>query len=52
MTALQRIMRIFGHLIRNIESAAMPVTLERIETELGLTPRHESPDRGQPWRKQ
>jgi hypothetical protein len=45
---LQRIMRIFAHLIRNIESTAMPVTLDRIEAELGITIRRESPDAGKP----
>lgn len=48
MTHLQRIMRIFAHLIRNIESPAMPVTLDRIETDLGMKPRAETGDTGRP----
>ena len=40
----QRIWRIVGRL-----GGASELTLHRIETELGLTPRPESPDAGRPW---
>lgn len=44
MTPLERLSRITTSLGR-----ASELTLQRIETELGLTPRPESPDAGRPW---
>lgn len=43
MTPLERLSRITTSLGR-----ASELTLQRIETELGLTPRPESPDAGRP----
>lgn len=43
-----RVTRINRHLIRNIDSEVMPLTLYRIEADLGLTQRRESPDVGKP----
>lgn len=46
---LERVTRINRHLMRNIDSEVMPLTLYRIEADLGLTHRRESPDAGRPW---
>ena len=40
----QRLLAILHELARASEP-----TLQRIETELGMTPRHKSPDAGKPW---
>lgn len=46
MTPLERLSRITTSLGR-----ASELTLQRIETELGLTPRPESPDAGEPYER-
>lgn len=45
MTHLCRCLRIFERLMQGVNE----VTIQRVEAEIGLTPRPESPDAGRPW---
>lgn len=45
MTHLRRCLRIFERLMQGVNE----VTFQRVEAELGLTPRPESHDAGRPW---